>query len=65
MSELFALARPCSRSGVSVELMPLLPLPIPPPGSFVVFLLGILFFASLRTLDILGSPNSSSSAFSL
>lgn len=64
MSELFALARPGSRSGVSIEFMPLLPLPEPPPGS-LVFLLGILFFASLRILDILGNPNSSSSALSL
>ena len=64
MSELFALGLPDGRAGLDNLEFPFEPLLRPPPGSLNLFT-GILFFASLVKLDMLGSPNSSSSILSL
>lgn len=62
ISELFALSRPGAGPALKRDKF-LSTLSRAPPGSWIL-LLGILF-ASLRILDMLGSPNSSSSKSSL
>lgn len=62
ISELFALSRPGPIPALNRDKSLLL-FSRAPPGSWIL-LLGILF-ASLRILDMLGSPNSSSSKSSL